>query len=967
MNSGTNETRQKVVKFVQELLLDEEDKSSITPALITEKIDMVVRMNPKWGTDLDKDAVTDELIRRFSLWIGQDTVLRSDAGHVPWLNAARKLEWRYWQRYREWLERKLSFRAVEALDSSTDTVLGLLEDPMREGPWDRRGLVVGHVQSGKTGNYTGLICKAADAGYKIIIVLAGLHNNLRAQTQMRLDEGFLGYETKPVLEEIRIIGVGEIDGDPTIRPNYATNRTEAGDFSTRIARNLGISPEQRPWLFVVKKNPTVLKRLHDWIRDHVANTLDHSRGRKVLNQTGSWEHADGRRVVTHLPLLIIDDEADHASVDTGEQVVDENGNPDENHQPTVINSWIRQILHSFTRAGYVGYTATPFANIFIHERGTTRGEGPDLFPSAFIINLAAPSNYVGPARIFDPQLRDDQRSGLPLVKAISDHVGQDGNGGWMPHGHKSWHQPLYNKHDTVPASLSTAIEAFILACAIRCVRGQATEHSSMLIHVTRYTAVQRAVHHQVEEYVRHLRQRMLRQIDNEPVVSRFRTMWDEDFRPTTARVRAIYPDSAIADEPDWEQVLKAIPNVLADIQVRMINGTAKDALDYSEAKENGLKVIAIGGDKLARGLTLEGLCVSYFLRASRMYDTLMQMGRWFGYRPGYLDLCRLYTTSELSEWFGHITEAAEELREEFDLMAASGSTPREYGLKVQSHSVLMVTSRLKMRTARNLMLSFSGQLLETVALYRSPDVLAKNFEALQNFVAGLSAPEIDPVRTRNGSRSEWRGYLWNEVRAADVMDFLRAYRTHPDAYRVNSALLAEFIESMIGDRELTDWTVALIGGGVGRQQAISGDIRLQMLERKQESGGDMRYSIKRLMSPRDEAIDLDEKAWNAALEVTRQAWHADAARNKGDKEPDVPSGPAVRKVRGFGAPGVPATPHKGVLALYVLDPLKANTHFPSDTPPIVAFGISFPGSNSGRKVEYKVNNVLWEQEYGPAD
>ena len=168
-------------------------------------------------------------------------MLRSDAGHVPWLNASRRRDWRYWQRYREWLERKLSFRAVEALDRSSDTILGLLEDPTRDGPWDRRGLVVGHVQSGKTGNYTGLICKAADAGYKIIIVLAGLHNNLRSQTQMRLDEGFLGFETKPVADEIRIIGVGEIDGDPAIRPNYATNRSEKGDFQHQLSRRISAS------------------------------------------------------------------------------------------------------------------------------------------------------------------------------------------------------------------------------------------------------------------------------------------------------------------------------------------------------------------------------------------------------------------------------------------------------------------------------------------------------------------------------------------------------------------------------------------------------------------------------------------------------------------------------------------------------------------------------------------------------
>src|SRR5260221_2450734 len=383
MISSAEETRQKVVKFVQELLLSEPDRTAITPVLIESKIDMVVTMQPKWGEGLDREGVIDELIRRFSVWIGQDATLISTVGHVEWLTATRKRDWRYWQRYREWLERRLSFRAVEALDESSGVVLGLLEDPEREGPWDRRGLVVGHVQSGKTGHFTGLIGKAADAGYKIVIVLAGLHNNLRSQTQVRLDEGFLGFETNPIsTQSLRVIGVGEIDSDGRIRPNYATNRGDNGDFNASASRNLGITPEQRPWLFVVKKNKSVLSQLYGWIRDHVADTT---------------EQATGIKVVTHLPLLLIDDEADHASVDTGERVIGPDGQPDEEHQPTAINRAIRRILRSFTRSAYVGYTATPFANIFIHERGETTAEGPDLFPASFIVNLAAPSTYVGPA------------------------------------------------------------------------------------------------------------------------------------------------------------------------------------------------------------------------------------------------------------------------------------------------------------------------------------------------------------------------------------------------------------------------------------------------------------------------------------------------------------------------------------------------------------------------------------------
>ena len=950
------ETTQRVVKFVQELLLDREDRSSITPALIAEEIDRVVAMNPKWGDGLDRNAVTDELIRRFSLWIGSDSTLKNEEGHKAWLNAERKRDWRYWQRYRDWLEGKLSWKAVDALDRSTDDILGWLEDPLRADSWDRRGLVVGHVQSGKTGSYTGLICKAADAGYKIIVVLAGMHNNLRSQTQIRLDEGFLGYTTNPNPEIIDFIGVGTGGRDASIKPNCATNRSQAGDFNSKVKNHLAITPEQRPWLFVVKKNKTVLTLLLDWIETRAANST-------VLSSN--------RKIVTHLPLLVIDDEADHASVDTGEQLFDADGKPDKEHQPKTINSLIRKILSSFTRSAYVGYTATPFANIFIHEKGETLKEGPDLFPAAFIINLATPSNYVGPARVFGLTTPEGRQGGLPLVRQIQDQSTTDsGREVWMPLKHKNGHLPRFDGHDVLPASLVEAIDAFVLACVVRRIRGQGGEHSSMLVHVTRFNSVQVEVHRQVDEHVRHLRQRIQRGIENELILSRLRALWERDFLPTNVALHSCSAVDVAGEMPRWEHVEVALAEVIADVQVRMINGKAKDALDYAENAEKGLKVIAIGGDKLARGLTLEGLCSSYFLRASKMYDTLMQMGRWFGYRPGYLDLCRLYTTQELTEWFGHIADAAEELRSEFDLMADSGSTPREYGLKVQSHPVLMVTSPLKMRTAKDLRLSFSGQLLETVALHRGSAELLRNLQAAQQLIHSLGTPtEPAPiVRARAGKIERWEGAnLWKAVSANAVVDFLSAYRSHPAAYRVNTAMLAEFVQSMVQVGELIEWTVAVIGVASGTSFPLVPGLSVGMSKRTGNQPSDDRYSIGRLLDPKDEGIDLNELEWDAALAETRAVWKPDPARLHEATPPDIPSGRVIRRIRGFGANDIPAHPECGLLLIYLLDPKKADIGFPIETPAVVAFGISFPDSNSGQKVEYKVTNLLWEQEYGAAE
>ncbi|WLD14674.1 Z1 domain-containing protein [Planctellipticum variicoloris] len=953
-----------MLKFVQELLLDGNEKAAVTAAAISEQIDLVLKMKPSWGADLDRTAVTDELIRRFSLWIGKETTMASTIGHVAWLNADRKQNWRYWQRYRDWMEEKLSWTAVDALDRSTDTILGFLEDPLRADAWDRRGLVVGHVQSGKTGSYTGLICKAADAGYKIIVVLAGLHNNLRSQTQIRLDEGFLGFATttQPGSDAVEYVGAGRNGRDAGIRPNCATNRSDAGDFNKRIAKHLAITPEQRPWLFVVKKNKSVLTLLLDWIRNHAANVV---------------EADTGRRIVTHLPLLVIDDEADHASVDTGGQAFDEEGNPDEEHEPKVINSLIRRILNAFSRSAYVGYTATPFANIFIHERGATFEEGPDLFPAAFIVNLAAPSNYVGPARVFGLTTAQGRQGGLPLVRRVKDQESAEERPVWMPVKHKVSHRPRHEGRDELPPSLVEAIDAFLIACAVRLLRGQLDEHSSMLIHVTRFTYVQQEVHRQVSEHVRQIRQRVLRGIDAEEVWSRLHTLWQQDFVPTTAVLRESLADDPPDDLPSWEAVVSVFGAVCDEVNVQLINGTAKAALDYANSGNRGLTVIAIGGDKLARGLTLEGLCCSYFLRASRMYDTLMQMGRWFGYRPGYLDLCRLYTTQDLTEWFGHIADAAEELREEFNFMAASGLTPREFGLKVQSHPVLMITSQLKMRSAQSLYLSFSGQRLQTVALFRQQRELQGNARALWRLLESIGKPsESDPSRQRGEVRQKWAGsYLWTDVAASKVIAFLSEYTTHPAARRVNCAMLSAFIELMSRSGELTEWTIALMGTTDGEKREVGPGVSVRMNRRSGDPDIKGHYSIKVLLDPTDEAIDLSEEEWNAALAVTRTIWQRNAVRPVDESDPKTPSSVAVRQVRGVGAPGITPHPERGVLILYVLDPEKAYEEvgsFPADTPPIVAFGISFPAStlgddHLGLKVEYKVNNVLWEQEYGSAD
>ena len=933
---------------------DYDDPSLITASAISTKL-LEVKMFLSRNDNPRLDELKEELLRRFSVWIGSNTILKNMEDHTNWLNAKRKDGWRYWNRYSQFLERKLSNMQIDALDRTTDEILGLLEDPVREGDWDRRGLVVGHVQSGKTSNYTGLINKAADAGYKIIIVLAGMHNNLRSQTQMRLDEGFLGYETDPNSSNFRIIGVGEIDSDSGIRPNFATNRTERGDFSTRVANNLGISPEQKPWLFVIKKNKTILNRLYSWIEHHVADSINQEK------QTP---------LVTKFPLLLIDDEADNASVDTGGQMFDGLGNPDLEHQPKAINRGIRKILNAFSKSAYVGYTATPFANIFIHDEGKTEAYGQDLFPSSFITNLAAPSNYIGPTKLFGNNSSEGRSGGLPLIRVINDDDTDDNtnSGIWIPKKHRNHHRPLYRGEFRIPESLEEAILSFILSCTIRSLRGQVHEHSSMLVHVTRFNSVQMFVFEQIDTYVSDLRQRLNRSINDESILVRLKNLWDEDFRYTNTEIKKTFNDHEYFIDIEWKEIKKQLPYTISDIKIRTINGLAREALDYDEYKNQGLKIIAIGGDKLSRGLTLEGLCTSYFLRSSSMYDTLMQMGRWFGYRKGYLDLCRLYITDELVEWFSHITDASEELREELDLMSIRGSTPKEYGLKVQSHPVLMVTSRLKMRSAKDLWLSFSGELLETIVFRTENHAIKRNLDLTTGFLNKLGDPDVvNPEHLRDGNRKfKWQGYLWKKIDSNLIISYMESYLNHPKSYKVKSTLIAEFITGMNQVNELTEWVVGVIGSTLNKDTikdySLTDEITITMLDRSRRGNDPDRYSIGRLMSPRDEAIDLNDDQWDAAMKLTHKTWEM---KKDSKGKPESPNGPSIREIQGFGDYGILHSRHKGLLLLYVLNPKIAAIE--GNDYPIIGWGISFPGSNASEKVLYKVNTIEWKQwedEYG---
>ena len=870
------------------------------------------------SVEIDVDALVRELEANLNVVVGSASTLTDDStDHIPWLPDRRaSIGWSFTRRYQRFLKERKGWAlpTLQRSDDLTDRILELIEDPARIGAWDRRGMVVGEVQSGKTSNYIELICKAADSGYKFIVVLTGMTNSLRAQTQLRFDEGFLGWDTRLNLAldtSNKRVGVGTLIGEPLLRAIPSTNAEETGDFNLRIANQFNVRLGGDPVIMVVKKNGSVLRNLTRWA--------------KSLSLLGPQES------IPNTPTLVIDDEADFASVNTRPATTGDD------EDPTVINGRIRELLNAFEQSVYIGYTATPFANIFIYPDQEAGRFGQDLFPRDFLINLPVPSNHVGPTKVFGLPARDDDDVGpipaLPLVRVVSDHEDQ------IPNVHRS-----SLTIDELPNSLTSAMRAFILACAVRAARGHEVQHNSMLIHVTRFVDVQSQVADLVRFELRDLQNR-IRYGDGAspyPILDQLRDMWFEDFEPSSRSVRRLYSDLMVGcTDVSWDAVQSKLVESSQRIQVKVINGAAKDALDYWDHPD-GLSAIAIGGDKLSRGLTLEGLSVSYYLRASRMYDTLLQMGRWFGYRPGYVDLCRLYTTDELREFYSYITMATDELTQEFDLMADRGMTPSEFGLRVRSHPAgLVITAANKMRNGMRMTVSYSAGISETISFDRATAVNGRNHERFNRFIASLGPTA--PLSTGN---RVWRGVL-----GEDVAELLVDIRVHPGSRKARGDYLARYIHLQNSLGGLESWTVALISNQSGGQARVLGGHEVYPLRRASYLADSLDqtevYRIRRLVSPTDEVIDLTDEQWKLALEQTVQQHRNDREGSRHFAEPKRPSGPYIRRVR---------DPKNGLLLIYPLE--KSD----DDGVPFVGFAASFPAAESDTPVEYVVNSVYWQEE-----
>ncbi|MBW5444746.1 endonuclease [Cohnella sp. CFH 77786] len=813
--------------------------------------------------------------------------------YQSWLPARRaEIDFFYWNRYRRYLEdvKGWNVRVTSNLDKVSSEIVDLTGDPKSNKSWFRRGLVIGDVQSGKTANYTAICNKAADVGYKVIIVLTGTLESLRKQTQERLDKEFAGRLSKHLLgikgkQVIRNVfdGVGKIDASKRI----AAFTSVLYDFNSTIlnSNDLTLKNISEPALFVVKKNKTVLRSLESWL---VANNED----------------SNGK---IDLPLLLIDDEADNASVNTRK----------DDEDPTAINAAICSILGRFYQAAYLGITATPFANIFINPEAVG-DKAENLFPKDFIYVLSPPSNYIGADAIYG----DSPQYAHCLEKINSDEIEQ-----YFPFSHKKDHEV-----EELPPSLYEALAYFLLTNAVRDLRGDVTEHRSMLVNVSRFTDVQVGTKDVINTWLNQLQS----DLRNYAALDEKDSLGIRSIR----YLRQVWEKHGLGDKAgiSWIEIQKNyMYKAIAPIEVRAVNQkTGAASLDYYNHREKGFRVIAVGGNSLSRGLTLEGLCVSYFYRKSQMYDTLLQMGRWFGYRPKYDDLFKVWMTKDAIDWYGYITAAANELKDEISIMNRDQQTPKEFGLKVrQDPNSLIVTARNKMRTGTLVSrpITVSGKLLETPRLKSNPGVLAENERIFKAFVASLGTVGYETKVKQNGK-------MWSGISKEIVADLLRSFETHQWHLSFQGRALAEFIDN---SPDLNEWDVFLPFGSIEEDHELEGANGIIKMQREERTVDEVNGMI-RIMGTKvrvgsggctraglsDDEIDKAEKSFR----------HATGKRN-------VPDSAYLIKGR------------KPLLMLHVIKTKQDEEQPHNDKIPdtLYAIGIGLPGDGSVRTANYVVNLV----------
>jgi hypothetical protein len=680
-------------------------------------------------------------------------------------------------------------RPKSIVGSLSDTSLSIVRrfpKPDAADNFQSRGLVLGYIQSGKTASMAALISRAADEGYKLFIVFGGLWKDLRSQTQKRLDQEIAGDSDDPKDGPY-------VQYDPELPQWVRLTRSGLdGDFTSGGPSDLNPAT---PKLAVIKKNQKI-EALMEWLKRAPVPLKD-------------------------LPALIIDDEADQGSIDTNYGKTDDDG---EKIDPSATNRRIRELLRTLPKCVYVGYTATPFANVLIDA-----AVEEDLYPKDFIVSLPEPADYFGPRKLFglgldpsDLSPSSKEKPSLDVIRYVEDTDLDQIDSALEYQG-------------DCPRVLSDALLAFLLSSCGRCVRGQAKEHFSMLVHPSQKTDPHRIFAGAISKELELLKGAAMYPKKFPDFLKRAREMWESDFCWVTRS-----QNDPKLPECDFETVWKFAKSILEDIEVKVLNIYSDDAIDYNGTPK---RYIVVGGNRLSRGLTLEGLSVSVFTRNANQYDTLLQMGRWFGYRPGYADLTRIYVNRDLADRFAELARVEDELRADIKKYAQEPDPPTPLELKpiIRTHPAMAITSRTKMGAGRPVQISFQNTSSETISFpIDRKDFLEKNIAAGQALISQL---------VKSVAVEETEGnYIWKDVSASAITDLLNAYEFSRDAREVNRLSLTNYIKRQNDNGELTVWDIVLPRGNRQLEPYTWGkDIITHRIQRSPYTA----TSVRQLKSPGD--------------------------------------------------------------------------------------------------------------------
>jgi hypothetical protein len=536
----------------------------------------------------------------------------------------------------------------------------------------------------------------------------------------------------------------------------------------------------------------------------------------------------------------------------------------------------------------------------------------ELFPRDFIYCLDAPTTYFGAEKVFL-----DEATSQSIVRPIDDCEDL------IPYAHKR-DDPVHE----LPPSLYRALDEFIVARAIRNLRGQTGKHCSMMVNVSRFVPVQKAVRDFLSLREKKIREAVLANYAMPEGVSS-RNAYMQGLKHA---FDAEYADAGFT----WAEVKAALSGVFEHLHLYVINSKSDEVLDYARyAKEGvGLTAVAVGGLSLSRGLTIEGLTVSYMYRNTKMYDTLMQMGRWFGYRPGFEDLCRVHLSRDSINWYSHIADAAEELVQQVKRMRRDRLSPKDFGLYVRSHpDSLLITAANKMRSGQEVTVeqSFSGRLRESYIVSTDPDVNARNLALI-----------ADHWRSGFGGRPEEsteKGVIFRDVPVEVIDDFLTRFECH-STFAGQKSDVVSYLERIATKRPLADVLLISPSGGSGGENPFTLRNQVRVVGKDQPNGTSWRLNKDRVASRGDEKLGLSDAQRNEARTLAG-----------GEDGSGAVSDTHYRMVR-----------NKPLLMIHSLEPKGEAV-----TGPIAAFGVSFPYGDYSTTINVVVNKVWLQQMQGYAD